>query len=910
MVQKVDRKRGKTKGAKKDILKLNQELSILNAISEVVNQSIDLDEILNRSLDKIMEMTEVSSAGFYLLDEQNKDLFYVTHRGFSKVFLKGMKRIKLGIGITGKVAQTGEPQFIDDYPGHPAAIPLAIEEGLRSIVVVPLKSRDKVYGTLNIARKELHQFAPFEKNLFTAISQIIGGAIERAFLYSENVKRLEEQKTLSTVSQEIASKLELQVILQKIMEKAVELLGGEAGEIMLWDSRRQNYATAVVQGVSESLIGRELSSPSDGVVGEIITSKMPVLIHDYEHHARRWRELDPYHLKEVAGVPLNVREMITGAMVIGTSDPNRHFQQKDIDLLFNFANQAAIAIGNAKLYEDSLEKIKQLTTLYEVGKTLSSTLDLDELLRKALELLRDRFGYQPCTFLLLDQVKNELYVKQVIGRDIDEMKDIRFRVGIDGIAGWVAKTGEFHYAPDVSKDPRHIVGLPNIKSEAVFPLKIRDQVIGVLDVASDKLMGFDEENLKVLSSLASEVSIFIENAQLFYQLKQTLKELKQAQDQVIQAEKLRAMGEMASGVAHDFNNLLAVILGNIQLLLHQFDRLSPEEIRERLKTIEQSSKDGAETVRRIQEFSGMRKDKEFTPLSLNELITDVSNVTQPRWREQTQKKGIQIQLTQKLGKIPKILGNPSELREVMTNIVFNAVDAMPNGGEITITTSIQAEDWVEMRIADTGIGMTEEVRKRVFDPFFTTKGVTNTGLGMSVSYGIIKRHGGEILIETEPEKGTTFIIHLPTGYMDEIPDEKVVKPVPAAPLALQGGGARILVIDDEDSVRKILYQMLKAKGYQVVVASNGEEGIERFKEEAFDLVFTDLGMPKMSGWEVGKALKGIDPKVPIALITGWGVELNREKMKESGIDLVVSKPFNFDQVVRLVSEAMELKEKI
>jgi CheY-like chemotaxis protein len=386
--------------------------------------------------------------------------------------------------------------------------------------------------------------------------------------------------------------------------------------------------------------------------------------------------------------------------------------------------------------------------------------------------------------------------------------------------------------------------------------------------------------------------------------------LKQAQDQVIQAEKLRAMGEMASGVAHDFNNLLAVILGNIQLLLHQFDRLSPEEIRERLITIEQSSKDGAETVRRIQEFSGMRRDKEFTPLSLNELITDVTNVTQPRWKEQTQKKGIQIELTKKLGKIPRILGNPSELREVMTNIVFNAVDAMPNGGAVTITTSIQAEDWVEMRIADTGIGMTEEVRKRVFDPFFTTKGVTNTGLGMSVSYGIIKRHGGEILIETEPEKGTTFIIHLPTGYMNEIPDEKVVKPVPVTPLALEGGGARILVIDDEDSVRKILYQMLKAKGYQVVVASNGEEGIERFKEEPFDLVFTDLGMPKMSGWEVGRALKGIDPKVPIALITGWGVELNREKMKESGIDLVVSKPFNFDQVVRLVSEAMELKEKI
>jgi signal transduction histidine kinase/ActR/RegA family two-component response regulator len=894
------------KRSKEEILRLNQELSILNTISQTVNQSIDLDEILNKSLEKMMEITEVRSAGLYLLDEKSNDLVYVAHRGFSKVFSKGMKRFQLGQGATGKVALSGEPLFIDDYLAYPESVPLAIEEGLRSLVVVPLKSRDKVYGTLNIARKEFHEFTPFEKNLFTAIGQIIGGAMERAFLYTENVKRLEEQKTLFAVSQEIASRLELEVILQKIMERAVELLEAEAGEIVLWNSRKQNYATVVVQGISESLIGRELSSPLDGIAGEIITRKVPILIQDYEHYAQRWKELDAYHLKEVIGVPLIVREMIIGAMVVGTSDPNKHFQQNGIDLLFNFAHQAAIAIGNAKLYEDSLEKIKQLTALYEVGKTLSSTLDLEELLQKTLELLKERFGYPLCVILLLDKEKNELFVKQVTGTSFEDVKDLRFRVGVDGIVGWVAETGEPYCVPDVSKDSRYIIGLSGIRSEAAFPLKIRDQVVGVLDVESDELMGFDEEDMKVLSSLASQVGNFIENALLFFQLKQTLKELKQAQDQIVQAEKLRAMGEMASGVAHDFNNLLAVILGNIQLLLHQLDHLRPEEIRERLKIIEKSSKDGAETVRRIQEFTGLRRDKEFTPLSINELVTDVENITQPRWKDQTQKKGLQFELVKNLGVIPQILGNPSELREVLTNIIFNAVDAMPEGGKITISTQLQAEDWVEVRIADSGIGMTEEVRKRVFDPFFTTKGVTNSGLGMSVSYGIIKRHGGEILIESEPGRGTTFILHLPTGYGEESAEEKVVKEKPVQEVR----SARILVIDDEESVRNILSQMLRVQGYQVVVASDGEEGVERFKNEKFDLVFTDLGMPKMSGWEVGKALRGMNAKVPIAMITGWGVELNREKMNESGIDLVVSKPFNFDQLGQIVSEAMELKERM
>jgi signal transduction histidine kinase/AmiR/NasT family two-component response regulator len=903
-------KEKRSRKSKEEILRLNRELSILNTLSQTVNQSIDLDEILNTSLGKMMEMTGIRSAGIYLLDEENNDLVYVAHRGFSKVFSKGMKRFKLGEGATGKVALSGVPQFIDDYLTYPDSIPLVIEEGVRSLVVVPLKSRDKIYGTLNIARKEFHHFTPFEKNLFTAIGQIVGGAMERAFLYAENVRRLEEQKILFTVSQEIASKLELKVILQKIMEKAVELLGVKTGEIVLWDSRKHNYATAIVQGVSESLIGRELSSPPDGIVGEIIMKKMPVLVRDYEHHARRWTELDSYHLKEVVGVPLIVREMIIGAMVVGTSDPQRHFRQKDIDLLFNFSHQAAIAIGNAKLYQDSLEKIKQLTALYEVGKALSSTLDLEELLQKSLELLKERFGYPLCVILLLDKEKNELYIKQVLGRSFEEVKDLRFKVGVDGIVGWVAKNGESYYAPDVAKDPRYIPGLASIRSEAAFPLKIRDQVIGVMDVESDELMRFDEEDLKVLSSLASQVSIFIENAQLFFQLKQTLRELKQAQDQIIQAEKLRAMGEMASGVAHDFNNVLAVILGNIQLLLHQMDHLSHDEIRERLKTIEQSSKDGAETVRRIQEFTGVRRDKVFSPLSINEIITDVVNITQPRWKDQPQKKGIPVELIIKLGKIPTILGNPSELREVLTNIIFNAVDAMPEGGKIMISTHLEAEDWVELRVTDTGIGMTEEIKKRVFDPFFTTKGVTNSGLGMSVSYGIVKRHGGEILIESEPGRGTTFTLHLPTGYGDEIPEEKAVKPISVTQPAQVTCSARILVIDDEDSVRKILYQMLKAKGFEVVVASDGEEGIERFTEEPFDLVFTDLGMPKISGWDVGMALKKINPKIPVVLITGWGVELNREKMKESGIDLVVSKPFNFDQVTQLVSEVMELKEKM
>jgi len=176
-------------------------------------------------------------------------------------------------------------------------------------------------------------------------------------------------------------------------------------------------------------------------------------------------------------------------------------------------------------------------------------------------------------------------------------------------------------------------------------------------------------------------------------------------------------------------------------------------------------------------------------------------------------------------------------------------------------------------------------------------------LGMSVSYGIIKRHGGEILIESEPGQGTTFILHLPVVHTEEESprEDSAARHVPSA---------RILVIDDEAPVRDILSRMLKSKDHQVTVASSGEEGIERFQSEPFDLVLTDLGMPKVTGWDVGTAVKKVNPKTPVAMITGWGIELNKEKMRENGIDLIVSKPFNLDQVMQLVSEALELKERM
>lgn len=380
-------------------------------------------------------------------------------------------------------------------------------------------------------------------------------------------------------------------------------------------------------------------------------------------------------------------------------------------------------------------------------------------------------------------------------------------------------------------------------------------------------------------------------------------ERKRIEEQLIQSEKLRVMGQLASGVAHDFNNALAIILGNTELLVRQVDTLSPKQIKKQLKVVEIAAIDAAETVRRIQEFTRIRADKEFSKVDINEIVEEVREMSKPRWKDQAHEMGINIELMTVLSKdLPIIMGNSSELREVLTNIIFNSIDAMPKGGKIVIETRALDKE-VQILVTDTGVGISKEVKRRIFDPFFTTKGVVSDGLGLSIAYSIISRHEGKIDIESEEGKGTTVTIDLP------IPSE--LKEVTEKGITVREvERTNILVIEDEEMVRVVLDQLLTQSGHNVFKASSGEEGLKIFHKGGIDLVFTDLGMPGMSGWEVAKSIKAKDSSIPVVLITGWGVQVDDEEVKKSGVDLLISKPFKFDQVLNIVAEAMDIKKRL
>lgn len=367
-------------------------------------------------------------------------------------------------------------------------------------------------------------------------------------------------------------------------------------------------------------------------------------------------------------------------------------------------------------------------------------------------------------------------------------------------------------------------------------------------------------------------------------LEKAMEELKAAQQQAIQQERLRALGTMASGIAHDFNNSLAAILGFSELLVHRPENLADKEKTLRyLQMMNTAAQDAGTVVNRLREFYRQREEGEvFAPVDLNQLVKEAVSLTQPKWKNQAEANGITIQIVTELGGIPLVIGNAADLREALTNLIFNAVDAMPQGGTIALCTRSDGAQ-VTLEVSDTGLGMTEEVRRRCLEPFFTTKGDRGTGLGLSMVYGILQRHHGTIDIRSKLGAGTTFVLTLPA-----VCEQSPTKEADAAPGAHRP--LRVLLADDEEIVRHIVKEYLLGDGHCVVTATNGQEGLDQFQRGEFDVVILDRAMPGMSGDQLAVAVKQLKPETPVILLTGFGSIMQASGEEPPGVDLVLGKP--------------------
>jgi PAS domain S-box-containing protein len=365
------------------------------------------------------------------------------------------------------------------------------------------------------------------------------------------------------------------------------------------------------------------------------------------------------------------------------------------------------------------------------------------------------------------------------------------------------------------------------------------------------------------------------------------KQAEQRAEQMARSEKLRALGQMASGVAHDLNQSLALIAGYGGLARQSLDGdFDPDAAREHLGTVVQAALDGGETVKRLLTFSQQRSESPRERIDLSNLLQDVVRLTAPQWRDAAQAEGRQIEVRIDQAGVVIIDGWAHTLREALTNLVFNAVDAMPAGGVMRVSARAVGSR-VVVEVSDTGIGMPSDVRARIFEPFFTTKGERGTGLGLAQVYGIVQQHGGDISVQSAPGRGTTFRLVFPAaralpsspGAVDGTPD--------SAPLPL-----RILAVDDEPALARMVSLMLGKHGHQVEVCTSGESALECIEQQEFDLLITDLGLGSgINGWQVVEHARRRRPEMPVLLATGWGAGIDPAEAAARGATAIIAKPY-------------------
>lgn len=381
-------------------------------------------------------------------------------------------------------------------------------------------------------------------------------------------------------------------------------------------------------------------------------------------------------------------------------------------------------------------------------------------------------------------------------------------------------------------------------------------------------------------------------------LSAALAELKRTQLRVIEHERLSAIGQMASGIAHNFNNALMPILGFSDLLIQNPEMLANTEDAVRMLTdIRTAAEDAAEAVRRLRDFYRPPDTDEHTSLDLNAIVETALALTRPRWKEEAAARDIAFEIRKELHSLPVVMGNESQLREVVANLILNALDAMTDGGVLTLRSS--ADDvWAVLEVIDTGTGMSPDVKRQCFEPFFSTKESTGTGMGLSIAHGIVRQHGGAISIQTEPGEGTRFVIRIPHGPPEQDAEGKTVRKTPKVrPL-------KVLAIDDEIWSRELLQRLLQADGHTLELATTGGEGVKKFFEGEYDLVMTDRAMPDMSGDKVAAEIKSKSPSTPILMLTGFGDIMRSSGEYPEGVDDIIGKPITKDELRQVIAATM------
>jgi two-component system NtrC family sensor kinase len=991
----------------------SDQLAALNTIATTVAGSLSFDEIMRRSLDTVLQLLNLEAGSILLTSADQDSMVLAAHRGLGTRVPQLMDQFLSGRLLTAALYTGTQTILMDDLAQNPRLAHLgeALQKGgFGSIAAVPLVAWERGLGVLAVATQTANRFSPQDVELLSSIGIQIGLAVENAALHREQEQRLSEMEALRKTTLDISRQLDVPLLLQSIVERASALMGTTGGGLYLYHEDDEELELIINQQLCDDYTGTRLKL-GEGLSGKVALTGEPMLVEDYVNWEGRSPKYEGVPFGAIAAVPLKWGDRILGVVNVTDLKETRAFTERDLRLLELFANQAAIAIENARLHDQTKKRLEELSAIEEIVGELASTLDLAKVIRTVLDKAVEATDASAGSIDMVTEDGARLvwlahrgYPQAVADRYAQSSSTEK------GIVGRVARTGELSLVHDVNEDPDYARVIPDTRSQLTVPIIIENAVAGVIVLESPRLGGFGREHAEFVRHLAEHAAVAMGNAQLYERLRiseeryrayvesvpdaiweadaeghftywspqvesltgyapeellggtpydilihpdqadtfkhrlvQMMRDGKEEftlrhgaihkdgsplhlelsikpvrddsgrlvnyrgvtrdvssqarlQAQLIQSAKLSGIGQMISGVAHELNNPLTTVIGYTQLL-------QASDVDDNVKADLQRIYDGALRAQRIVQnlltFARQKKPQR-TPTDLNEVIEHTMTLRGYHLKVDN----VEV-VTALEDDLPWTMADSYQLEQVFLNIINNAHQAMSQAaGQRVLTVKSELADphTIRVTVTDTGPGMSTETLDRVFDPFFTTKDVgLGTGLGMSVSHGIVQEHGGRIWAESVLGEGATFVVELPVKHWAEDMDTQLSDDGLAP---TDTDARRILIIDDEENVVDLMVKALADSGYLVEGVTSADSALDRLRRGQYGLIISDVRMPGMDGPACEKEVRAMNPDLAerIIYVTGDVLGSATQAFLKGKEGRCLRKPFAVEELKRAVRQ--------
>jgi signal transduction histidine kinase/PAS domain-containing protein len=738
-----------------------KESQALLQTSQMLASSFDLSTTLQNIVEAAATLIiGAEQAVIHLLDDTEQYLQAVAVAKQEDQQISQRMNFKLGEGIAGRVIASGKTISIPDASNDRRYIPSKQLEGnVSSLLVAPISAEHSSIGTLSVHSASTGAFSNNDERLLTTLGTQAALAIRKTQLLNTEREQRQLAEALRDVAVTLGTTLDYETVLDLLLDDIGRVVTFDSASIMMIENgiiqvARMCGYDQYGEGVIESHAKTNIAVTELPHIHRMVASGDPIVIPDTEVDDT-WVSLVP-GVGSWAGAPIHAQGKVIGFFSLDKKESN-HFQPTDADQLSAFAGQAALTLQNSRLFETTQRRLKEVNSLYQVSQGITESIDIDTMLRRILELLKEIFGYYHTQVYLLDEESGDLIVRQGSGSVGLKLKRINHRLSPgEGIVGNVAITGYPFVTNDVESVPFFVRNpfLPATQAEMAVPLRASNRLLGVLDIQLEPPKTFTDYDLRLMTTVADQLSSGIEKANLYAVLEEALTQEQTMRAQLVQSEKLAALGRIVASVAHELNNPLQAIQNALYLIQMEEDLI--EQTKEDVQVALNETNRMAELIARLRETYRPTTSEEFQPGSINDIVYEVQKLLNTHLRHNNVV--FDFKPDENLPLCPMIR---DQIKQVTLNICLNAIETMPDGGSLSIETNQENYSReVILSVTDTGPGIAPEVLPYIFDPFVTTK-EGGTGLGLAISYDIIRRHNGKIEAHSKPNEGTTFLVWLP-----------------------------------------------------------------------------------------------------------------------------------------------------